>query len=293
MPVSHPESIHSYRRSIPETPVGAVSVVEPPALRRPVSYTLRKPSLSPDVRFVDTPSGSLRSILGRLVISVLGQLNVRRQLPRTLRRVFEPDAPRTTVEFVKQADGRMRLRAPADRPDPWVRALRLLLRVPAEELERFATDLDVANNLEGEDLWGPPVSNDDLRSAMLWHLREGFRRRAEVVRSSWGVAQTAEALQTDEDAVRTMIEAGDVCALLDARGEFRIPAWQFDYRQPTGLVQGLGRLLAVFPGDVVNLSLWVARPNVDLDDATPQDSLHRGELDRVLAAARSIRSDAW
>jgi hypothetical protein len=128
---------------------------------------------------------------------------------------------------------------------------------------------------------------------MLWHLKEGFRRRAEVGRNSWGLSETGEALQTDEDTVRAMIEAGDLCAIQDARGGFRVPVWQLDYQQPAGLVQGLRRLIAVFPGDVVQLSLWATRPNVDLDDSSPQEMLRQGDVDRVLAAARAIRADAW
>lgn len=74
--------------------------------------------------------------------------------------------------------------------------------------------------------------------------------------------------------------------VITADGVHLYPAWQFD---DGGLLPGLGDLLPLFAEDAVDgwtLAGWLRTRDPDLDEA-PLETLRRGDVARVLAAART------
>lgn len=136
------------------------------------------------------------------------------------------------------------------------------------------------------DLWGPQPSAKKIRATAAENLASGVARRQSVLEDSVSRRDVAVALGKSEQAVSAMLERQALLGLKVGR-EWRIPGWQLAPELPLGILPGLRPLAAAYLDGVVSLTGWIQRPNPDLDGSTPRDSLLRGSVDEVVAAARS------
>jgi len=86
-------------------------------------------------------------------------------------------------------------------------------------------------------------------------------------------------------AIERRIEEGTLLALLH-HDVYRFPAWQFDQSSQSGVVSGLGAVLAVLPRSPYSKVLWLEHPHEELHGQRPIDALKAGKLGEVLAAAQ-------
>jgi hypothetical protein len=162
----------------------------------------------------------------------------------------------------------------------------------ADEVEQVLTI--ARGNAEELDssLWGAAPGHAQATAASVLNLREQFSRRHAVERESVTRAEAAKLLGTSDQAVTDALEARRIVGFKRGR-QWVIPAWQFDADTEQGVVPGLERLTAAFPGGVVALSGWAMRPSPDLGGASPRALLVSGGIDRVVASARALTSAGW
>lgn len=129
--------------------------------------------------------------------------------------------------------------------------------------------------------WGPEPTTAEFGEAVRRNVERLSERRAAVIGASLTRHEVARRLGVSDQAVSAMLERGTLVGLKEGR-EWRIPSWQLDEEAPSGVVPGVARLVARFPGGAVTLSQWVGRPHPDLDGESPRQALLRGEIDRVL-----------
>ncbi|MGH2384040.1 MAG: helix-turn-helix domain-containing protein [Candidatus Limnocylindria bacterium] len=136
------------------------------------------------------------------------------------------------------------------------------------------------------DSWGATPSARRVRGAAATNLALAVARRQAVLDASLSRRDVAGALGKSEQAVSAMLDRGALLGLKVGR-EWRVPSWQLAPALPLGILPGLRELASAYLDGLVSLSSWVQGSNPDLDGAMPRDALLRGEVDDVLAAARS------
>ncbi|MGW0040076.1 helix-turn-helix domain-containing protein [Gordonia sp. NPDC003376] len=174
------------------------------------------------------------------------------------------------------------------------RALADVLRqIPDETKKAFVRSIDAAaNDTLDPDLWGPTPTCEDHKTATLEILRREYSARRAVIGESISTNTAATLLNVSLPAVLDRIANHDLVAIKNGRA-WQLPTWQFRPDTVRGHVDGLAQLFDVFPGNVITLTAWVTRPNVDLEDACPVDLLAAGDIDTVINAARALTPVAW
>lgn len=171
------------------------------------------------------------------------------------------------------------------------------LRVLAGELRRqprsFIQALLAAVHVERQSdddldrgIWDSAPPARHVRAAAAENLGIGLARRRGVLEEAVSRREVAAALGKSDQAVSAMLDRGALLGLKIGR-EWRIPTWQMAPELVEGVVPGLRELATTYLDGVVSLSEWVQRPNADLDGATPRVALLHGDVDRVVAAART------
>lgn len=143
-----------------------------------------------------------------------------------------------------------------------------------------------------ESLWGRQPSREDAAAGVLANVRLQFESRRVVEQASATRAQTAVLLGISEQAVTDLLEARRLLGLKQGR-RWLIPVWQLDAGTERGVLPGLDRVDALFPGGLVALSGWATTPSPDLDGRTPAEALARGAVDRVSLLAHSLTAAGW
>jgi hypothetical protein len=169
----------------------------------------------------------------------------------------------------------------------------LLLDAAPAEVDRV---LKATKGASGETLdsalWGPAPDREEVAAGVVANLRKQFDARRVLETMSVTRADVGDLLGISDQAVTDALEARRLLGLKRGR-QWMIPAWQLDADAERGVVPGLADLAAVFPGGVVALSSWVARPSPDLDGRTPRDVLARGDVETVVQLARRLTAAGW
>ncbi|MGQ0608470.1 MAG: helix-turn-helix domain-containing protein [Chloroflexota bacterium] len=164
-----------------------------------------------------------------------------------------------------------------------------LLRQPRSFVQALMDAVQPEGHADGgldREFWGATPSARRVRGAAAENLSLAVARRQAVLDESLSRAEVAGALGKSEQAVSGMLDRGVLLGLKVGR-EWRIPSWQLAPELPTGVLPGLKELTSAYLDGLVSLSSWVQRSNSDLDGAAPRSALLHGEVDDVLAAARS------
>jgi excisionase family DNA binding protein len=114
-----------------------------------------------------------------------------------------------------------------------------------------------------------------------------FQYRRALLAGALTTSDVAALLGTTRQTPYDRARNGSLLAVMD-RGAWRFPAWQFDPEGPDGVVQGLPAVLRALRLSPLGKASWLTRPNPFLDNKTPLDVLKNGEIERVLAEARSV-----
>lgn len=172
--------------------------------------------------------------------------------------------------------------------------VKVLRQATPEEAEAFASTLEARGVAAGLDpaLWGTSDGEPGSTADGLGNLEMQFEDRRRVELSSVTRRSAARLLGVSAQAVTEALAAGRLVGLKRGRTWF-IPAWQLDGDAETGVLAGISRTAESFPGGVVALSLWMERPQADLDGSTPRRCLARGQVDRVVLLASSLTAAGW
>ncbi|MCX2933084.1 DUF2384 domain-containing protein [Mycobacterium sp. CVI_P3] len=156
---------------------------------------------------------------------------------------------------------------------------------------RSATASGPDDGLE-ERLWGPAPDSQTASRAVFDDLAGQFAARRELAEGCLRREEAAALLGVAPQSITAKLAARKLVGLKAGR-EWRLPAWQFDPDDPSGVLPDLDTLQEVFPGGVVSLSRWMQRPNPEFGDRPPSIEMARGGAAKVIAAARALTAAAW
>lgn len=180
-----------------------------------------------------------------------------------------------------------------------VRRYRELLRSADEPLREQLMEAVTAGSTPDagtaevdEASWGPAPSAARVAVAELEQLHARFDDRRQLAAHSITRDDAARLLNISGQAVTDHLRDRDLTGFKEGR-RWLIPSWQFDPDSERGFLSGIAAVASVFPGGVVSLSRWMARPNPDFDDRTPREELTAGRINEVVAAAAALTAAGW
>lgn len=115
----------------------------------------------------------------------------------------------------------------------------------------------------------------------------GLARRRELLAEAFTVLQVADLLGSSHQTLQERLQSGMFLGVMDD-GALRFPVWQFDAAGPEGVIEGLHEVVRALAIPVFSKIAWLVRPHQALDNRTPLQALHAGELQRVLQLARVL-----
>jgi hypothetical protein len=113
--------------------------------------------------------------------------------------------------------------------------------------------------------------------------------RRELLSESIPVAEAARLIGRTEQTAINRAKAKEMLGIRDGV-RWMFPGWQFDAKHESGLVPGLTDVLQAVDAPSFSVALWLRAPSPVLDARRPIDALRSGDIDGVLATARSLGS---
>jgi hypothetical protein len=123
-------------------------------------------------------------------------------------------------------------------------------------------------------------------------LSDQFAQRRQLAAKSVSRDEAAELLGVAAQSITGKLAAHKLVGIKVGR-EWRLPAWQFDPDNPSGVLPDLDMIQAVFPGGVVSLSKWVLRKQPEFGGRTPREELALHDSAPVIALARGLTAAGW
>ena len=154
-----------------------------------------------------------------------------------------------------------------------------------------AVTADPDDRLE-ERFWGPGPDSVTASQAVFADLSDQFAQRRQLAADSVSRDEAAELLGIAAQSITTKLAAHKLVGIKVGR-EWRLPTWQFDPDNPSGVLPDLDILQAVFPGGVVSLSKWMLRQQPEFDGRTPREELALHDSAPVIALARALTAAGW
>ncbi|MBD2195253.1 MULTISPECIES: DUF2384 domain-containing protein [Calothrix] len=143
-------------------------------------------------------------------------------------------------------------------------------------------EIDFAAKLGAEQI------TDEERSRLeLATLTRNFRWRQELLKSSLTAPQVADLLNTTRQTPHDRLKKNSLIAVQD-NGVWKFPTWQFDPEGPDGVVTGLPDVLKALKVPAFSKISWLTRPNRGLNGLTPIEALKFGQINDVIAEARTV-----
>jgi hypothetical protein len=155
----------------------------------------------------------------------------------------------------------------------------------ATDAERDRLHSAVASNPDDgldERFWGPAPDSITASQAVFADLKDQFAQRHQLA---------AESISRDEAAELLGVAAQSITTKL-AR-EWRLPVWQFDPDDPSGVLPDLDTLQSVFPGGVVSLSRWMHHEQPEFDGRSPHAEMVLHGSAPVIALAQVLTAAGW
>lgn len=161
-----------------------------------------------------------------------------------------------------------------------------------EDLENIARAVEPqAVSLQEVEL-AKEIAGDDYsaeKSVMLElaNLRKLYERRRQLLANSITSTVVAKLLGCrDRSTVHDRRLAQSLLAVKE-KGKYQYPLWQFDPEGDDGVINGLPQVLAALEvSDFTKLN-WLTKPHRAFDK-TPLEMLKQGEIEAVLAEARTV-----
>lgn len=160
-----------------------------------------------------------------------------------------------------------------------------LARLEAAATAKPSDDLD-------ERFWGPAPDSVTAVKAVVDDLSEQFAQRRRLAEDSLSREEVAKLLGIAAQSVTSKLESGKLIGIKVGR-EWRLPRWQFDPDNTSGVLPDLDTLQAAFPGGPVSLSNWIIRAQPEFDGRTPRDDMLIHGSAPVIKVARALTAAGW
>ncbi|MGA9361994.1 MAG: helix-turn-helix domain-containing protein [Mycobacterium sp.] len=160
-----------------------------------------------------------------------------------------------------------------------------LARLEAAATAKPSDDLD-------ERFWGPAPDSVTAIKAVVDDLSEQFAQRRRLAEDSLSREEVAKLLGIAAQSVTSKLESGKLIGIKVGR-EWRLPRWQFDPDNTSGVLPDLDTLQAAFPGGPVSLSNWIIRAQPEFDGRTPRDDMLIHGSAPVIKVARALTAAGW
>jgi hypothetical protein len=131
------------------------------------------------------------------------------------------------------------------------------------------------------------ISDEEHSKLELAALTKNFKWRQELLKSSLTAPQVAELLNTTRQTPHDRLKKHSLIAVQD-NGVWKFPTWQFDPEGPDGIIAGLPDVLKALNVPALSKISWLTRHNNALNGLTPIEALKFGQIDDVIAAARTV-----
>jgi hypothetical protein len=173
------------------------------------------------------------------------------------------------------------------------RVTALVNQADESELARLeaAATAEPADGLD-ERFWGPAPDSVTAVEAVVADLSEQFSQRRQLAADSLGRDDAAELLGIAAQSVTSKLMSGKLVGIKVGR-EWRLPRWQFDPDNTSGVLPDLDVLQAAFPGGPVSLSNWITRAQPDFDGRTPREEMVIHGSAPVIKVARALTAAGW
>jgi hypothetical protein len=131
------------------------------------------------------------------------------------------------------------------------------------------------------------ISDEERSRLELATLTRNFKWRQELLKSSLTAPQVADLLNTTRQTPHDRLKKHSLIAAQD-NGVWKFPTWQFDPEGPDGVINGLPDVLRALKVPALSKISWLTRPNKALNELTPIEALKFGQIDDVIAEARTV-----
>ncbi len=131
------------------------------------------------------------------------------------------------------------------------------------------------------------ISDEERCRLELSALTKHFKWRQDLLKSSLTAPQVAELLNTTRQTPHDRLKKNSLIAVQD-NGVWKFPTWQFDPEGPDGVIAGLPDVLKALNVPSLSKISWLTRPNKALNGLTPVEALKFGQIDDVIAEARTL-----
>lgn len=165
----------------------------------------------------------------------------------------------------------------------------------ADESERAR--LETAVTVQPDDglherFWGPSPDSVTAAEAVVADLTDQFAQRRNLAANGVSREAAAKMLAISPQSITDKLESGKLLGIKVGR-QWRLPRWQFDPDNTTGVLPDLDVLQAAFPGGPVSLSRWINRPNPEFDGRTPRDEMVAHGSASVMKVVRALTAAGW
>lgn len=161
------------------------------------------------------------------------------------------------------------------------------------ELDRLQT---AVISSPGDDLdekfWGRAPESITASKAVFADLKDQFAQRHQLAAESISRDEAAELLGIAAQSITAKLASGKLVGIKVGR-EWRLPVWQFDPDDPSGVLPDLDNLQAVFPGGLVSLSRWMHRKQPEFDGRSPRAEMLLHGSAPVIALAQVLTAAGW
>lgn len=176
------------------------------------------------------------------------------------------------------------------------------LRAAVEAVVNEADDSEVAR-LEAaataespddldERFWVPGPDSVTAARAVFADLSDQFAQRQQLAANGISRDEAAELLGIAAQSVTAKLAARKLVGIKVGR-EWRLPTWQFDPDNSTGVLPDLDTLQAVFPEGPVSLSRWMLRAQPEFDGGNAREEMILHGSASVIDLARVLTAAAW
>ncbi len=146
------------------------------------------------------------------------------------------------------------------------------------------------------------ISDEEHSKLELAALTRNFKWRQELLKFSLTAPQVADLLNTTRQTPHDRLKKSSLIAVQDNgvwkkkssliavqdNGVWKFPTWQFDPEGPDGVIAGLPDVLKALNVPALSKISWLTRPNNALNGLTPIEALKFGQIDDVIAEAKTV-----
>lgn len=160
------------------------------------------------------------------------------------------------------------------------------------ELERLRSAVTSDSDDLDETFWGPAPDSVTASKAVFADLQDQFAQRRQLAAESVSRDEAAELLGVAPQSITAKLTARRLVGIKAGR-EWRLPLWQFNPDDPSGVLPDLDALQAAFPGGVVSLSQWMRQEQPEFDGRTPEQEIALHGSAAVIALAHALTAAGW